>query len=119
MRVLARCEVPDAGGVIGFRLVECGHKAKSILWMISVKKRHEPTRKPKAELIGLWLCDSHNHRGNTHLTTTEKIYDSEEWEFIKAMDRLKRSLGRMPTYSEVLERAKEMGYVLAKTGDGR
>ena len=82
------------------------------------KKRHEPTKKLKADKIGLWLRVSHNQRGNTHPANTETIYDAETWEFIKAMDRLKRSLGRMPTCGEVLCVAAELGYVRSGTSSG-
>ena len=44
-------------------------------------------------------------------TTCERDYSDEEVEFMKAMDEYKREFGRpFPTWSEVLEVLKAMGY---------
>lgn len=44
-------------------------------------------------------------------TTCERDYDVDEIEFMKAMDEYKRDFGRpFPTWSEVLEVAKSLGY---------
>lgn len=45
-------------------------------------------------------------------TTCERDYSIEEVEFMKAMDDYKRKSGRMfPTWSEVLEVVRGLGYV--------
>ncbi len=44
-------------------------------------------------------------------TTCERDYTDDEIEFMKAMDEYKRSSGRQfPTWSEVLEVVKSLGY---------
>jgi len=44
-------------------------------------------------------------------TTCERDYTGDEVEFMKAMDDYKRRSGRMfPTWSEVLEVVRELGY---------
>ncbi len=44
-------------------------------------------------------------------TTCERDYTEEEIEFMRAMDEYKRKAGRQfPTWSEVLEVVKSMGY---------
>lgn len=45
-------------------------------------------------------------------TTCERDYTPEEIEFMRAMDEYKRKSGRMfPTWSEVLEVVRSLGYV--------
>lgn len=45
-------------------------------------------------------------------TTCERDYSGDEVEFMKAMDEYKRKSGRMfPTWSEVLEVVRSLGYV--------
>lgn len=45
-------------------------------------------------------------------TTCEREYDLEEMEFLKAIEDYKKSSGRsFPTWSEVLEVVKSLGYV--------
>jgi len=47
-------------------------------------------------------------------TTCERDYSLDEVEFMKAMDDYKRKSGRMfPTWSEVLEVVRSLGYVKA------
>jgi hypothetical protein len=49
-------------------------------------------------------------------TTCEREYSDNEIEFMHALDRYKRSSGRMfPTCSEILEVIRDLGY--AKVGD--
>ena len=44
-------------------------------------------------------------------TTCERDYSADEIEFMKAMDEYKRKSGRMfPTWSEVLEVVRSLGY---------
>lgn len=44
-------------------------------------------------------------------TTCERDYTEDEVEFMKAMDKYKRSSGRQfPTWSEVLEVVRDLGY---------
>lgn len=44
-------------------------------------------------------------------TTCERDYGAEELEFMQALDRYKRTSGRMfPTCSEVLEVVRSLGY---------
>jgi len=44
-------------------------------------------------------------------TTCEREYDAAELEFMQALDRYKRTSGRMfPTCSEVLEVVRSLGY---------
>ncbi|MBA4030007.1 MAG: hypothetical protein C0478_03800 [Planctomyces sp.] len=47
-------------------------------------------------------------------TTCERDYSGDEVEFMKAMDEYKRKSGRMfPTWSEVLEVVRDLGYTKA------
>jgi hypothetical protein len=49
-------------------------------------------------------------------TTCERDYSMDEIEFMRAMDEYKRKNGRMfPTWSEVLEVVRSLGYVKATT----
>ena len=56
-----------------------------------------------------------NARGRRRLidpTTCERDYGAEEIEFMQALDRYKRTSGRMfPTCSEILEVVRSLGYV--------
>ncbi len=48
-------------------------------------------------------------------TTCERDYSGDEIEFMKAMDDYKRKSGRMfPTWSEVLEVVRSLGYAKAE-----
>lgn len=50
-------------------------------------------------------------------TTCEREYGPEELEFMQALDRYKRSSGRMfPTCSEILEVIRGLGYVRPGAG---
>ncbi|NBV44060.1 MAG: hypothetical protein EBR86_00055 [Planctomycetia bacterium] len=50
-------------------------------------------------------------------TTCEREYGADELEFMQALDRYKRSSGRMfPTCSEILEVIRSLGYVRGTTG---
>ncbi len=52
-----------------------------------------------------------NRRRQIDPTTCERDYTAEEVEFMHAMDRYKRTSGRMfPTCSEVLEVIRSLGY---------
>jgi hypothetical protein len=43
--------------------------------------------------------------------TCERDYSAAEWEFLRAIEEYKRSSGRMfPTWSEVLEVVRNLGY---------
>ncbi len=49
-------------------------------------------------------------------TTCERDYSLDEVEFMKAMDEYKRKSGRMfPTWSEVLEVVRSLGYAKQET----
>ncbi len=49
-------------------------------------------------------------------TTCERDYNTDEIDFMQAMDAYKRSSGRMfPTCSEILEVVRDMGYVRLST----
>lgn len=51
-------------------------------------------------------------------TTCERDYSGEELEFMQAMTDYKKRSGRMfPTWSEVLEVIREMGYVRAQAAE--
>lgn len=53
-----------------------------------------------------------NRRRQIDPTTCERDYNTEEIEFMSAMDQYKRTSGRMfPTCSEVLEVIKSLGYI--------
>ena len=53
----------------------------------------------------------HARRRMIDPTTCERDYSGEELEFMQALDRYKRSSGRMfPTCSEVLEVLRSLGY---------
>lgn len=74
-------------------------------------RKYRTVTRPRnpAPPISAWLgC---NYSRDNHPATAARDYSGEEWEFIKAMDRLKASLGRMPTIPEVLDRAKSLGYL--------
>lgn len=65
-------------------------------------------------------------RGTGNPLTTDRIYDDDEREFMVAMDRLRRTLGRHPTWPEVLGAARGAGYARveaptqgARYGQGR
>jgi hypothetical protein len=63
-------------------------------------RRTTPRRAPKAE-----------RRRQIDPTTCERDYQPEEVEFMKAMDDYKRRSGRQfPTWSEVLEVLRDLGY---------
>lgn len=50
-------------------------------------------------------------------TTCERDYAADELEFMQALDRYKRTSGRMfPTCSEVLEVVRSLGYVRVANG---
>lgn len=50
-------------------------------------------------------------------TTCEREYEAEEIEFMQALERYKRTSGRMfPTCSEVLEVVRSLGYVRVANG---
>ena len=50
-------------------------------------------------------------------TTCERDYAADEIEFMQAIERYKRTSGRMfPTCSEVLEVVRSLGYVRAAAG---
>jgi hypothetical protein len=50
-------------------------------------------------------------------TTCEREYGADELEFMQALDRYKRTSGRMfPTCSEILEVIRGLGYVRATAG---
>jgi len=53
----------------------------------------------------------HARRRMIDPTTCERDYDRDELEFMQALDRYKRTSGRMfPTCSEVLEVLRSLGY---------
>ncbi|MCE9632459.1 MAG: hypothetical protein K8S94_17375 [Planctomycetia bacterium] len=53
----------------------------------------------------------HNRRRMIDPSTCERDYQPEELEFMQALDRYKRTSGRMfPTCSEVLEIVRSLGY---------
>lgn len=81
------------------------------------KKRHDPTRRAEPEMWKSWLRGNPDYSEKHVATAVVKIYTDEEWKFIKAMDRLKRDLRRMPTCKEVLERARGLGYVRSGVAD--
>jgi hypothetical protein len=58
----------------------------------------------------------HGRRRLVDPTTCERDYGPEELEFMQALDRYKRTSGRMfPTCSEVLEVLRSLGYQRAVT----
>lgn len=64
------------------------------------ERRVEPDRRVKAE-----------RRRQIDPTTCERDYSIDEVEFMNAMDQYKRKSGRMfPTWSEVLEVIRSLGY---------
>ncbi len=64
------------------------------------KENHQPVERRKVE-----------RRKQIDPTTCERDYSGDEIEFMKAMDNYKRRSGRQfPTWSEVLEVLKDMGY---------
>jgi len=61
------------------------------------------TRKPSRRKV--------ERRRQIDPTTCERDYTGDEIEFMKAMDKYKRSSGRQfPTWSEVLEVVRSLGY---------
>jgi hypothetical protein len=56
-------------------------------------------------------ADASNRRRNVDPTTCDKVYKADEIEFMNAMQEYKKSSGQMlPTWSEVQEVARAMGY---------
>lgn len=59
----------------------------------------------------------HDRRRLIDPTTCERDYQPEELEFMQALERYKRSSGRMfPTCSEILEVVRSLGYVRVAAG---
>jgi len=53
----------------------------------------------------------HGRRRLIDPATCERVYQPEEVEFMQALDRYKRTSGRMfPTCSEILEVVRQLGY---------
>ena len=58
-------------------------------------------------------------RRNIDPTTCERDYTAAETEFLQAIQEYKRKSGRMfPTWSEVLEVLRDLGYRKAEAGGG-
>ncbi|MES2791552.1 MAG: hypothetical protein V4719_18180 [Planctomycetota bacterium] len=80
----------------------------------SVSERRKPEAKPEfvAEVrqVGERRVKVERRR-QIDPTTCERDYTGDEVEFMKAMDEYKRRSGRMfPTWSEVLEVVRDLGY---------
>ena len=79
-------------------------------------RRRAPDRRFKDEPVGaerrkLQRRVKVNRRRQIDPTTCERDYNSDEIEFMNALDQYKRASGRMfPTCSEVLEVIKKLGY---------
>ena len=73
--------------------------------------RREKTEQVSAERRTVQRREKVNRRRQIDPTTCERDYNTDEVEFMNAMDQYKRTSGRMfPTCSEVLEVIKSLGY---------
>jgi hypothetical protein len=65
----------------------------------------------KAARTGKVIAVAHQRRRLIDPTTCERDYGPDEIEFMQALERYKRTSGRMfPTCSEVLEVVRSLGY---------
>ncbi len=82
------------------RRAMAGKRVDSSEPMGAEQGEHQPVERRKVE-----------RRKQIDPTTCERDYSGDEIEFMKAMDNYKRRSGRQfPTWSEVLEVLKDMGY---------
>ena len=69
---------------------------------------------PRAKVKATRAAEARSQSGRRRLvdpTTTDRHYSEAEWEFIQAIQEYKCLSGRMfPTWSEVLEVLKDLGY---------
>lgn len=73
--------------------------------MAATATARRPARQPAAKI-------RRDRRRLIDPTTCERDYRPEEVEFMQALERYKRSSGRMfPTCSEILEVVRSLGYV--------
>ncbi|WP_199756728.1 hypothetical protein [Tautonia sociabilis] len=80
---------------------------------VSPDHQHDGSRVRASEKARRASRASHasGRRRNVDPTTTDREYSSDEMEFIRAMQEYKRRSGRMfPTWSEVLEVLRSLGY---------
>lgn len=78
-------------------------------------RRHSPDRRQRNIPVAVDRRKGDRRQGERRRqidpTTCERDYDQQEIEFMKAMDDYKRDFARpFPTWSEVLEVAKSLGY---------
>jgi hypothetical protein len=70
-----------------------------------------PRSAPRGDSAGGRSATRHARRRMIDPTTCERDYGPDELEFMQALDRYKRTSGRMfPTCSEVLEVLRSLGY---------
>ncbi|MCA9097451.1 MAG: hypothetical protein KDA36_03660 [Planctomycetaceae bacterium] len=77
-------------------------------------RRKTPDRRSKSsdDYSGADRRQKVERRQKVDATTCERDYTDDEVEFMRAMDEYKRNSGRMfPTWSEVLEVVRSLGYV--------
>ena len=71
----------------------------------------KPTSATERARRAAYASHAQGRRRRVDPTTCERDYAADEIEFMAAMDRYKRESGRMfPTWSEVLEVLKDLGY---------
>lgn len=77
------------------------------------RRKNSDRRKSSAESFsGAERRQKVERRQKIDPTTCERDYTDDEVEFMRAMDEYKRKSGRMfPTWSEVLEVVRSLGYV--------
>ena len=64
-------------------------------------------------------CRKVSRRRQIDPTTCERVYSTDELDFMRALDAYKRTSGRMfPTCSEILEVIRGLGYVRVDSVEG-
>lgn len=66
--------------------------------------------RPNDRLRGHNQVNESGRRWGTDPRTSDVTYSADELEFMLAMERLKRRLGRQPTCRDVLAVARSLGY---------
>lgn len=86
-------------------LIPAGQHRSNTEFPQSAQRRSNQTKRVREDR-------AHGHRAcRSGVGLTDPSYAAEEWEFIQAIERYKKSTGRkFPSWREVLALLKEMGY---------
>jgi hypothetical protein len=89
-------------------LVPAPHRQEHVMPTASLPSPRTARRRPTAQAPAAQRAD---RRRLIDPTTCEREYAADELEFMQALDRYKRTSGRMfPTCSEILEVVRSLGY---------